>query len=135
MKKSLIILAILAMLLTGAGCAAAGPAPAAAEGRIEEKPDAAEDSAEQSLRRAAPPVPAETSVASDPITREKAEEIALKYLDLTKSQVKRLRSSYGIDDGIGQYDVEFTAGDYEYEFEIHAETGKILSFDKDHIHD
>ena len=135
MKKSLIALVLVFALLTMAGCAAAGQKLDTVKDRMEEKLDAAEDSVEQSLHRAAPPVPAETSAASDPITKEKAEEIALKYLNLTRDQVKRLRSSYEIDDGTGQYDVEFTAGDCEYEFEIHGETGKILSFDKDHIHD
>jgi hypothetical protein len=31
--------------------------------------------------------------------------------------------------------VEFYHGDWEYEFEIHGETGKILSYDKDHKYD
>ena len=62
-------------------------------------------------------------------------KIALDYLGLTADQVQRLRTGYEIDDGIPQYDVEFLEGDWEYEFEIHAETGKILSFDKDHKYD
>ena len=40
-----------------------------------------------------------------------------------------------IDDGTGHYDVQFHAGDWEYEFEIHGETGKILSCDKDSKYD
>ena len=152
MKKRLIALTLVfSLLLTAAGCAAAGRRLDNARVRIEETLDAAGDSLEQSVRRAVTPAPAESSVqtaapsempvttvppaASDPITKEKAEEIALNYLNLTRDQVRRLRTDYEIDDGVGQYDVEFIAGDYEYEFEIHGETGKILSFDRDNRYD
>lgn len=135
MKTSLIILRLLATLLTGAGCAAAGQKLDDAKERVEEKLDTAEDSAEQSLRRILPSMPAEASPAPDPITKEKAEEIALRYLDLTRDQVRRLRTDYEIDNGTGQYDVQFISGDWEYEFEIHAETGNILSFGREHKYD
>lgn len=35
------------------------------------------------------------------------------------------------DDMVVHYDVEFVAGKYEYEYEINAETGKIIAFDKE----
>lgn len=154
MKKQLTaILLMFALLLTLAGCSAAQLD--AAEDRMENRLDAVEDTVEQAVRRAvtpaatppqpapvpteAPPAPAETAPAAaaapDPITKEGAEQIALDYLELAKDQVKRLHTEYEIDDGIGQYDVQFISDDWEYEFEIHAETGKILSFDKDHKYD
>ena len=135
MNKRLLILILACVLLITSGCAAAGQKLDTAEDRIEEKLDAVEDSIEQSLRKAAASAAPEASAAADPVTKEKAEEIALKYLELTKDQVKRLHTDYEIDAGIGQYEVRFISGDWEYEFEIHAETGKILSFDKDHILD
>ena len=73
----------------------------------------------------AAPAPAGT------LTKEEAEAIALEYAGLTADQVTRLWTEYEIDDRIPQYDIEFHAGDWEYEFEIHAETGAILSYDKD----
>jgi len=69
------------------------------------------------------------------VTKEEAEKIALDYAGFTADQVSRLRTEYEIDDGIPQFDVQFYEGDWEYEFEIHAENGKILSFDKDHKYD
>lgn len=93
-----------------------------------------------------PPVVAETqpapvqtepaaNVGPQKLTKEQAEKVALDYLGLTAAQVSRLRTEYEFDDGIPQYDVELHHGDWEYEFEIHAENGRILSYDKDHKYD
>lgn len=150
MKKQLtVLLLVFALLLTTAGCASVGYALDAAEDKIEYKMDAAEDAVENAIRKAAAPAPAQpaptqpaatepaptTSAPAAILTKEDAEKIALEYLGFTADQVQRLRTEYEIDDGIPQYDVEFHQGDWEYEFEIHAETGKILSYDKDHIYD
>ncbi len=35
------------------------------------------------------------------------------------------------DDGVPEYEVDFHHGEWEYEYEIHAETGEILHSDKD----
>jgi uncharacterized membrane protein YkoI len=40
-----------------------------------------------------------------------------------------------MDDGVPVYEVEIIKGDYEYDVEIHAKTGKILEVDKDYIYD
>lgn len=149
MKHRLItMLLIFALLLATAGCSAAGAMEKldAAEDRVENKLEAAEDSVENAVQRAVTPAPAatpslpaptptETVASGETITREEAEKIALDYLGFTADQVTRLRTEYEIDDGVPQYDVEFLNGDWEYEFEIHAENGKILSFDKDHKYD
>ena len=50
---------------------------------------------------------------------------------LTIDQVQRLRTNFEIDDGVPRYDVEFFTDNLKYEFEIDAQTGKILSFDRD----
>ena len=120
----------LALILTMTACSAAGAARTldAAEDKIENKLDAVEDSVENAVRRSSVPTVAV-------ITKEEAQQIALDYVGLTAEQVQQLRSEYEIDDGIRQYDVQFYEGDWEYEFEIDAATGKILSFDKDHKYD
>ena len=163
MKKRLLsVLMIFVLLLSVTGCAAArmDRRLGAAEDRVEEKIDAVEDAVELTVRKAAAPAPADpgpavtepapqdaepAAVPAQPaaaparaaasVTKETAEQTALDYVGLTRDQVSRLRAEYDIDDGIAQYDVEFISGDWEYEFEIHAETGKILSFDKDHKYD
>lgn len=135
MKQLTASLLVLSLLLSLAGCSAAGAARAldAAEDRLEEKLDAAEDSVERTVRRAVTPEPAES--VFEPVTKDRAEQIALDHLGLSKNQVSRLHTEYEIDDGVGHYDVQFRSGDWEYEFEIHAETGRILSCDKDSKYD
>ena len=136
------LLLMLTLLLTMTGCSAAGMARTLdrAGDQIEHKLDAVEDKVEMAVRNTVSPAPApaaptEAAPAAQTITEEDARKIALDYLGLTADQVSRLRTGFEIDDGIPQYDVEFLEGDWEYEFEIHAETGKILSFDKDHKYD
>ena len=147
MKKRLTAgLLMFALALTMSGCAAANAAQRldAAEDRVEEKLDAAEDSLERAVRRAVTPAPAATTqpasisteAADDTtITQAQAENIALEHAGFSPAQVKYLRTEYEVDDGIPQYDVSFYEGDWEYEFEIGAKDGKILSFDKDHKYD
>ncbi len=38
-----------------------------------------------------------------------------------------------MDDGVPVYEVELILGNYEYEFKIHAKTGKILKQERDWI--
>ena len=165
MKKQLTaVLLIFALLLTMSGCSVAHAVQKldaaedrveakldAAEDRAEAKLDAAEDKLEASLRNNGSPapaaaskeaVPAPTPVETQPVpentqklTKEQALEIALNHLGFSADQITRLRTEYEIDDGIPQFDIEFHQGDWEYEFEIHAENGKILSYDKDHKYD
>lgn len=65
------------------------------------------------------------------LTTDDAAAIALEHAGLTPEQAGEVRVSYEIDDGIPEYEVEFYADRTEYEYTIHAETGKILSFDMD----
>lgn len=139
MKKQLTtVFLVLVLLLTATGCTVAN----AAERNLAAKPEtvpAATPAQSQpapsetlSVPAATQPVTAEAPRA---LTKEQAQQIALDHLGITADQVRRMRTEYEIDDGIAQYDVQFLQGDWEYEFEIHAETGKILSYDKDHKYD
>lgn len=65
------------------------------------------------------------------ITKEEAEAIALNHAGFTADQVSWLRTSYEIDDGVHQYEVQFHQGRWEYDYEINAKTGEILSYDRD----
>ena len=67
----------------------------------------------------------------DRLPKEKARDIALKHAGLTAEEVTRLRVEFDYDDGVPEYEVDFHHNGYEYDYEIHAETGKILSWDKD----
>ena len=66
------------------------------------------------------------------ITEDRAREIALAHAGLTADQVSFVRAKLDWDDGRQVYDVEFYTVDYkEYDYEIDARTGEILSFDYD----
>ena len=66
------------------------------------------------------------------ITADRAKEIALNHAGLTASQVTFARASLDWDDGRLTYDVEFYTSDYkEYDYEIDANTGAVISYDYD----
>lgn len=73
--------------------------------------------------RAAAPAPA--------LTAEEAQAIALEHAGFTADQVRFLRTEPELRDRVPHYDVEFQEGRWEYDYEIHAQTGEILSFDRD----
>lgn len=70
--------------------------------------------------------------AQDKLTEAEAKAAALKHAGVKEKDVTGLRVKYEVDDGVAQYDVDFRHGDYEYDYEIHAKTGKVLSYDKDY---
>ena len=104
---------------------------------------AADQTDDQATGQAADPAPSGTSGApqtSTPaantsagaITEDQAREIALTNAGLTSDQVTFLRSKLDYDDGRRVYDIEFYTADYtEYDYEIDADTGTILSYDFD----
>ncbi len=65
------------------------------------------------------------------ITEDKALSIALKHANLKKEQIVLKKSKRDIDDGIAQYEIEFYANGKEYEYDINAATGSIMSFEFD----
>ncbi|MBQ7084759.1 MAG: PepSY domain-containing protein, partial [Anaerotignum sp.] len=66
------------------------------------------------------------------ITAEKAKEIALNHAGVKASEVRDLDIEKDCDDGIVKYEIDFESGRMEYEYEIHAETGKILKAEKEY---
>lgn len=69
-----------------------------------------------------------SSSAPADIGLEKAKSIALGQQSGTVTKAVK-----DYDDGRAEYDIEIKSGDYEYEFEIDAASGKILSKDVDRI--
>lgn len=127
MKKRLTAVLLTFALLMLSGCSAA---------QTVRKLEAAEEKLEDSLRSDDPtrPLPAATE---NPrlLTEAQARQIALDHLGFTEDQVTKLRSEYETDDGVPLFEVEFHREDWEYSFEIHAESGRILSYDKDYRYD
>ena len=69
--------------------------------------------------------------SSSYIGAEKAKAIALDHAGLTSSAVTFVRSVLEYDSGRAEYEVEFWKGSTEYDYEIDALTGAILSYDYD----
>lgn len=65
------------------------------------------------------------------ITEEQAKKTALEHAGVSESDARGLRAELDRDDGALHYDVEFTSGTTEYDYDIHAETGEIISHDRD----
>ena len=63
--------------------------------------------------------------------RAKAKEIALKHAGLSAGKVSFLPLKLDWEDGRRVYEVEFYSGSKEYDYEIDAATGDILSYDLD----
>lgn len=72
-----------------------------------------------------------TSDANDYISADKAKTIAYNHAGVKAANVKYAKAELDRDDMVVHYEVEFVAGKYEYEYEINAETGKVIAFDKE----
>ncbi len=77
--------------------------------------------------------PAETTApAVQPagvLTKEDAQKIALDHAGLTADSVRFLKVEFDREDNT--YEVEFSKDGFEYNYEIHAESGNILDAEKD----
>ena len=74
-----------------------------------------------------------TTTASIPL--DEAKNIALTNANLTEDAVQFLRTEQEYDDGVLVYEIDFTHGDYEYDYKINANTGEVVSYDRDSIYD
>lgn len=68
--------------------------------------------------------------SNEVISKSKAESAALNHAGLSKSQVKFFECKLDRENGIKVYEVEFDYSGYEYEYEINAQNGKIISVEK-----
>lgn len=118
MKTQIIPLLLAALLLVGCGSPMA-------------QADAGAERMMDAVESAAMNLPAVTETTAAPLTKEEAQAIALQHAGFTADQVTRLRTEYEIDDGIPRFEVTFRQGRWEYDYEINADTGTILSFDRD----
>lgn len=75
------------------------------------------------------------NTATASITVEEAKTIALTHANLTEDTVSLLRTEQEYDDGVLVYEIDFTHGDFEYDYKINANTGEVVSYDRDSIYD
>lgn len=72
-----------------------------------------------------------TASDKDYIGTEKAKEVAFKHAGISAKSAQMLEVKLDYEDGIMIYEVEFNVDGYEYEYEIDAKTGKVISYEKD----
>ena len=65
------------------------------------------------------------------IGKDAALSAALKAAGLTKDQVKNIEVKLDNDDGVMVYEVEFDRGYDEYDYDINAKTGAVVSYDNE----
>lgn len=76
--------------------------------------------------------PVNSAPASDDyISADKAKSLAYEHAGVKAADVKFAKAELDRDDLIVHYEVEFVAGRYEYEYEINAESGKVIASDKE----
>ena len=73
------------------------------------------------------------TVPTDIITEGDAKAIALRHAGLTESEVRFTKVELDYDDGAYEYDIEFVAGNTEYDYTVNAANGKIVDFDREPV--
>ena len=68
---------------------------------------------------------------SDVISTEHAKAAALSHAGISEVDAKWYRTEIDRDNGRRVYEIEFDAAGYEYDYEVDAETGEIVKFDKE----
>lgn len=73
-----------------------------------------------------------TSCGKGLISKDEAKDAALKHAGFKTEDVNFVKTEYDSDDGKSVYEVEFYTKDFkEYDYEIDAKTGEVISFDED----
>ncbi len=72
-----------------------------------------------------------TPASDEYISEDKAKSIAFDHASVKAADVKFSKAELDRDDLIVHYDIEFVVGDFEYEYEINAKSGKVIAYDKE----
>ena len=132
--------ALTVIALTGCGTspqqtqnttAAAAGTTAAAETAAVQPQSTETTAAAQAGETTAAAVKPQAAGAETAVTEEAAQQTALDHAGLTAEDVTFLHTHLDRDDGRLVYDVEFYSGSSEYDYEIDAQTGEIVSYDYD----
>ncbi len=65
------------------------------------------------------------------IGEKKAKAAALSHAGLSAEEITRYTCKLDSEDGIIVYEIEFSGGGYEYEYDIHAVSGVVLKYEKE----
>lgn len=132
MKKLIIALTLIAILFTGCvvkvdpqtGNGSAPPAPPKSEVKDGEVPTVKIPAGDPA------PAQGEAQLKSE----DEIKKIALEWVDgATEKDIRKIKKD--LDDGRWEYEVEIIYNKTEYELEINAVTGEVITWDKESIYD
>lgn len=87
----------------------------------------------KALPTVAAPVPVVQAAPAAVATEAEAKAVALAQAGVSEGDIKRYRAKFEIDDGVPQWEIEFRAGEYEYEATVNAVTRTIIDFERDKV--
>lgn len=119
MKKTLVCLLVLGCLVSAAGC---GENTTVTAGSLKNASGAGESSVS---------APSQDTAADTYIGVEAAKAAALSHAGLPEADVTFSKVKLDLEDGRPVYEVEFYSASQEYDYEVDAQTGEVLSFDHD----
>ena len=71
--------------------------------------------------------------SNERISMDKAKEIALNHAGVSASEARFTDGQFDWDDGRPEYELEFIAGNVEYDYEIHAVSGQVLKAERENL--
>ena len=77
----------------------------------------------------------QSSNTTSDISLDEAKNIALTHANIALDNVNFLRTETEYEHNTLVYEIDFTYNNYEYDYKIDANTGEIISYDKDSIYD
>ena len=102
--------------------------------KVEGRPSSSAPAVASAPEAPAPEAPAPEAPAPEApayIGVEAAKEIALAHAGVALADVRFEEAEFDFDDGRAVYELDFRFGQYEFEYEIDALSGKILDFEKE----
>ncbi len=116
MKKLLVLISVVCALVVLAGCSRLVPNL--------DKTNAASSSATTTTSPSA-------NATAKLLTRDQAKAAALAHAGVHETDVFDLEIELEKERGVSIYDITFETAEYEFDYDIHAETGEILRSQKE----
>ena len=129
-KKKLAAAGILAVVLTvAAGCSGRSPRAGSTVDVQGVMQDAQNTQNTQDAQAGVSPhdVSGQTAMVSGGITQQEAKEIALREAGVSETDISYITVKQDWDDGTARYEVEFVAQGTEYDYELDATDGRVIS--------
>ncbi len=137
MKKLLLVFTgVLSSVCLITGCGANNNPSSSAVDDVEQAGERIMDGTQNAIDNVTDMGTAQTSNMKQPdkskfIGEEKAKSIALEKAGLSAGDVTFDKVELDRDNGVWQYEIEFRKGRTEYDYDIKADDGSILSYDVD----